>query len=162
MAAFEKARMMSTDAAATNWNPMPSDEQIGKSGSGNSILTEEIRWYVGDDSISARILFMKQAWLAYRDGPAFGIGLDRAHAYGPHNSFLLFALAFGPVGWTVPLAFVALIWRNAALAFAVFATCMVSHDIFFALPLLAPIAFGLAHRNRWNELPSGPDDIATR
>ena len=97
MAKLEKARMLTTDAAATNWEPLHSSGQIGKSGSDSGILTEEIRWYVGDDSVSARVLFTKQAWLAYRDGPAFGIGLDRAHAYAPHNSFLLFALAFGPL-----------------------------------------------------------------
>src|SRR5262249_14450743 len=97
MAELKKAWMLSTDAAATNWEP--SGGQIGKSGSDKGILNEEIRWYVGDDSISARVLFTKQAWLAYRGGPAFGVGLDRAHAYAPHNSFLLFALAFGPVGW---------------------------------------------------------------
>jgi O-Antigen ligase len=167
LSAFETARTSSAAAAAARRDqPLPSAGQIGEVGSGNHILIEEIRRRAENEShinsISARVLFMEQAWLAYRDGPPFGIGLDGAHAFAPHNSFLLFALAFGPIGWIIPLAFISLIWRNAPLALAVFAASMVSHDIFLMPSLLAPIAFGLAHRNLRNGVPSEPNDIAKK
>jgi hypothetical protein len=165
--AIETARTPSAaEAAARRDQPLPSTRQIGEVDSDNHILIEEIRRRAENESrinsISARVLFMERAWLAYRDGPPFGIGLDGAHAFAPHNSFLLFALAFGPVGWIIPLAFISLIWRNAALALAVFAASMVSHDIFFMPSLLAPIAFSLAHRNFRNRVPSEPNDIAKK
>lgn len=156
LSAFERARTSSTTAAEAR-RDQPSAGKVGEADPGNTPLIEELRRRAEKESrinsVSARVLFIEQAWLAYRAAPLFGIGLDRAHAYAPHNSFLLFALAFGPVGWIIPLAFIALVWRNAALAAAVFAICMVSHDIFFMLPLLAPFAFGLARRNIRNGVP---------
>jgi hypothetical protein len=98
----------------------------------------------GINSISARGLLMERAWIAYRDGPLFGIGIGLAHAFHPHNSFLLFAIAFGPVGWLIPLGFIALARKNIPLVLATFAAAMVSHDIFLQPALLFPLALGAA------------------
>lgn len=100
------------------------------------------------NSISARGLLLKSAWLSYLEHPLHGVGLDQAHRLIPHNSFLLFALAFGPIGWLIPPLFISMAWRNAALAVAIFAVAMVSHDIFLMPALLCPLAIGVATKPR--------------
>jgi hypothetical protein len=104
------------------------------------------------NSISARGLLMERAFLSYRTGPLFGQGLAAAHALQPHNTFLLFAVAFGDLGWIVPIAFLGLTacWaRNTEqLAFflATLAVMTTSHDILL-MPGLVPIAFGVSGLN---------------
>jgi hypothetical protein len=116
--------------------------------SAHQIMIEELSRRAENEgrinSISARGLLMERAWIAYRDGPLFGIGIGLAHAFRPHNSFLLFALAFGPVGWLIPLGFIALARKNVPLVLATFAAAMVSHDIFLQPALLFPLALGAA------------------
>lgn len=101
------------------------------------------------NSISARGLLMERAWLAYHNGPIFGVGLDAAYTIESHNSFLFFALAFGPIGWLVPLLFIGLTLRRsiigAPMPLAIFIAAMVSHDVFRVPGLLAPIALGIAY-----------------
>jgi hypothetical protein len=105
------------------------------------------------NSISARGLLMERAFLSYQTGPVLGQGLGVAHALQPHNMFLTFAVAFGPIGWFVPLAFVALtIWwarsiQELPLLLATFTVMMTSHDVLFTPGLLAPIIFGIAGLN---------------
>jgi hypothetical protein len=116
--------------------------------SAHQIMIEELSRRAENEgrinSISARGLLMERAWIAYRDGPFFGIGIGLAHAFRPHNSFLLFALAFGPVGWLIPLGFIALARKNIPLVLATFAAAMVSHDIFLQPALLFPLALSAA------------------
>jgi hypothetical protein len=116
--------------------------------SAHQIMIEELSRRAENEgrinSISARGLLMERAWIAYRDGPLFGIGIGLAHAFRPHNSFLLFALAFGPVGWLIPLGFIALARKNVPLVLATFAAALVSHDIFLQPALLFPLALGAA------------------
>ena len=101
---------------------------------------------------------METAYHAYKDGPPLGLGLALAHALQPHNMFLLFAVAFGVIGWLVPLAFLGLTayWvRNGQellLFLATFAVLMTSHDVLFSPGLLAPIIFGIAGLN-WLRYP---------
>lgn len=105
------------------------------------------------NSISARGLLMERAFLAYRTGPLLGQGLAAAHALHPHNTFLLFAVAFGDLGWLVPLAFVGLTlyWargiRQLPLFLATLTVMATSHDILLTPGLLAPIVFGVAGLN---------------
>jgi hypothetical protein len=104
------------------------------------------------NSISARGLLMERAFLSYRTGPVFGQGLAAAHALQPHNTFLLFAIAFGDLGWIVPMAFLGLTacWaRNTQqlpLFLATLTVMATSHDILL-MPGLVPIAFGVAGLN---------------
>ena len=105
------------------------------------------------NSISARWLLMEGAFLSYQSGPFFGQGLAAAHALQPHNTFLLFAVAFGDLGWLVPIAFLGLTvyWVRSIphlpLFLATFTVMMTSHDILFTPGLLAPIVFGVAGLN---------------
>jgi hypothetical protein len=105
------------------------------------------------NSISARGILMERAYLSYKIGPAMGQGLGAAHALQPHNMFLLFAVAFGVIGWLVPLAFLALTawWARSIqqlpLFLATFTVMMTSHDVLFTPGLLAPIVFGIGGLN---------------
>jgi hypothetical protein len=101
------------------------------------------------NSVSARALFMWRSFIMYEAGPFFGRGLAVAHDLVPHNTFLLFAVAFGHLGWLVPLALAGLtLWRvrsenQLPLAMAVITVMMTSHDILFP-GLIVPIAIGIA------------------
>jgi hypothetical protein len=118
------------------------------------------------NSISARGILMERAFLSYKIGPALGQGLGAAHALQPHNMFLLFAVAFGFIGWFVPLAFLALtLWwarsiQQVPLFLATFTVLMTSHDILFTPGLLAPIVYGIAGLN-WLRYPGdgAPDAL---
>jgi hypothetical protein len=102
------------------------------------------------NSISARGLLLERAFLAYRHTGATGIGLDGAQPLAPHNTFVLFALAFGHAGWLIPLAWVALAFyaaRDAGdlpVAMAAIGTMVTSHDILLTPSLFLPIAIGIA------------------
>jgi hypothetical protein len=112
------------------------------------------------NSVSARGLLMERAWLVYRKYPWTGVGLKLAYALQPHNSFLMFALAVGLVGWLVPLGLIGLSalpmirtrdLSHIALPLATFVVAMVSHNLLFSQALLLPIAFAIA---------SGRDDAS--
>ncbi|RVC41798.1 hypothetical protein EN781_24760, partial [Mesorhizobium sp. M4A.F.Ca.ET.090.04.2.1] len=66
-------------------------------------LSERLRGEGKKNSISARALFLERGLLAYQTGGFFGRGLEEAHVFVPHNTFVLFAIAFGHIGWLVPL-----------------------------------------------------------
>jgi hypothetical protein len=119
------------------------------------------------NSISARGLLIERAYLSYQNGPFFGQGFAAAHALQPHNAFLLFALAFGDLGWIVPLAFLGLTAysirsvQQLPLFLASFAVMMTSHDILFTLGLLAPFILGIAGLNAQRYLvDDAPDAVA--
>ena len=104
------------------------------------------------NSVSARGLLIERAWLVYRKYPWTGVGLKVAYALQPHNSFLMFALAVGLVGWLVPLGLIGLsalpMMRTKdpsqiALPLATFVIAMVSHNLLFSQALLLPIAFAI-------------------
>jgi hypothetical protein len=101
------------------------------------------------NSVSARALFMWRAFITYSSGPFFGRGLAVAHDIAPHNTFLMFAVAFGHLGWLVPLTLIGLTLyrvRDASqlpLPLATTAVMMISHDILFP-SLVVPIAVGIA------------------
>ena len=105
------------------------------------------------NSISARGLLLERAFLSYQSGPFFGQGLAAAHALQPHNTFLLFAIAFGHIGWLVPIAFLGLTlyWargmQQLPLFFATLTVMATSHDISLTPNLLAPVVFGVAGLN---------------
>lgn len=113
------------------------------------------------NSLAARGLFFEAAVLAYRTGPPLGCGLASAHALSPHNSFLLFAIAFGHLGWLIPIAFLLLCawWvrslEQAPIFLATFAVLLTSHDVLLVPGLLLPIILGMAALNA--RLSSGED-----
>jgi O-Antigen ligase len=101
------------------------------------------------NSVSARGLFMWRAFITYASGPFFGSGLAVAHEIAPHNTFLMFAVAFGHPGWLVPFALIGLTFyrvrdiNQLPLGLATTAVMMISHDILFP-SLIVPIAVGIA------------------
>jgi hypothetical protein len=101
------------------------------------------------NSVSARGLFMWRAFVTYGSGPFFGRGLAAAHEIAPHNTFLMFAVAFGHLGWLVPVALIGLTFyrvrdvNQLPLGLATIAVMMISHDILFP-SLILPIAVGIA------------------
>jgi hypothetical protein len=101
------------------------------------------------NSVSARGLFMWRAFITYRSGPFFGSGLAAAHEIAPHNTFLMFAVAFGHLGWLVPFALIGLTFyrvrdvNQLPLGLATTAVMMISHDILFP-SFIVPIAVGIA------------------
>jgi hypothetical protein len=105
------------------------------------------------NSLAARGLFFEAAVLAYRTGPPLGRGLAAAHALSPHNSFLMFAIAFGHLGWLIPIAFLLLCawWvrsiEQAPLFLATSAVLLTSHDVLLVPGLLLPIILGMAALN---------------
>jgi hypothetical protein len=147
LSAFKTARA-SIAAAAGPVSGASADERARSGASADEIVIEELSRRAeneGDiNSVSARGLLMERAWIAYRNNPLTGIGLDKAFALAPRNSFLLFALAFGFVGWIIPLGFIALIRGNIPLMLATFAAAMVSHDVFLQPALLCPLAVAMA------------------
>lgn len=108
------------------------------------------------NSVSARGLLMERAWLSYRNSLISGVGLDAAYALESHNSFLFFALAFGPIGWLVPLLFIGLTLTRSIVGvpmpLAIFVAAMVSHDVFRLPGLLVPIALGIAYARITDQL----------
>ncbi|MDX8520160.1 hypothetical protein [Mesorhizobium dulcispinae] len=101
------------------------------------------------NSISARALFLERGLLAYREGGFFGRGLEEAQALAPHNTFLLFAIAFGHLGWLIPIGLVGFAFcfaRNAgdlALGIALVGVMLTSHDILLTPSLLLPVTLGI-------------------
>ncbi|TGV83464.1 hypothetical protein EN801_032200 [Mesorhizobium sp. M00.F.Ca.ET.158.01.1.1] len=101
------------------------------------------------NSISARALFLERGLLAYREGGFFGRGLEQAQALAPHNTFVLFAIAFGHLGWLIPIGLVCFAFcfaRNAgdlALGVAVLGVMLTSHDLLLTPSLFLPIALGI-------------------
>lgn len=96
-----------------------------------------------ENSAVARGVVAERALDAYRSGPKTGRGLSYAFLLAPHNSFLLFAVAFGILGWLIiPLFVVGLLvvppWKNS-LPFVVLVVggSSVSHDLYLSVPLVA-------------------------
>ncbi len=101
------------------------------------------------NSISARALFLERGLLAYREGGFFGRGLEEAQALAPHNTFLLFAIAFGHLGWLIPIGLIGFAFcfaRNVgdlALGMALIGVMLTSHDILLTPSLFLPVALGI-------------------
>jgi hypothetical protein len=100
-------------------------------------------------SLSARWLFLERGLLVYSTTPPTGIGLEEAHRLAPHNAFVLFGLAFGHVGWLIPLVLLAALivaggWRAGPLAIATLAIMLTSHSLLLMPALFVPLALGMA------------------
>ncbi|RWF42412.1 MAG: hypothetical protein EOS65_09055 [Mesorhizobium sp.] len=101
------------------------------------------------NSISARALFLERGLLAYREGGSFGRGLEEAQALAPHNTFLLFAIAFGHLGWLLPIGLVGFAFcfvrdaRDLPLGIAVVGVMLTSHDLLLTPSLFLPVAIGI-------------------
>ncbi len=103
-----------------------------------------------NNSAATRGLLAWRSWLQFRNAPMTGIGLERAFALAPHNTYLLFAVAFGYYGWLIVPSLAALIlflsgWRRGLpSATLVVMAAFFSHDSLFALPLISPLVIILA------------------
>ncbi|RRI05408.1 hypothetical protein EH240_05840 [Mesorhizobium tamadayense] len=101
------------------------------------------------NSISARALFLERGLLAYQEGGFFGRGLEEAQALAPHNTFLLFAIAFGHLGWLIPIGLVGFAFcfaRDAgdlAIGVALIGVMLTSHDILLTPSLFLPVALAI-------------------
>lgn len=100
------------------------------------------------DPAAARATFFRRSVVAYQNAPMQGLGLREAYALAPHNSYLLFAVAFGAVGWLVPAAFLVLLAiysrRDWSLAVTVAALMFFSHDLLLLPAAMSLISVGLA------------------
>ncbi len=125
-------------------------------------LTERLSDEGLRNSTSARMLFLERALLAYRDNGFFGMGLEAAHLLVPHNTFVLFALAFGHLGWLIPITLVggamylARDARDLPVAIVAAGTMATSHDILLTPSLFLPLAIGIG-----GMLAALPDDLAS-
>ncbi|RVC83563.1 hypothetical protein EN745_02130 [Mesorhizobium sp. M4A.F.Ca.ET.022.05.2.1] len=112
-------------------------------------LSERLRGEGKKNSISARALFLERGLLAYQTGGFFGRGLEEAHVFVPHNTFVLFAIAFGHIGWLVPLGFlVSAFWfvrdaEDLPLGVALLGVMLTSHDVLLTPSLFIPVAIGI-------------------
>ncbi|TGS10229.1 hypothetical protein EN852_027655 [Mesorhizobium sp. M2E.F.Ca.ET.209.01.1.1] len=101
------------------------------------------------NSISARALFLERGLLAYREGGFFGRGLEEAQALAPHNTFLLFAIAFGHLGWLLPIGLAGFTFcfvrdaKDLPLGIAVVGVMLTSHDLLLTPSLFLPVALGI-------------------
>ncbi|RWX59664.1 hypothetical protein EN780_33940 [Mesorhizobium sp. M4B.F.Ca.ET.089.01.1.1] len=87
--------------------------------------------------------------MAYRTGGFFGRGLEEAHVFVPHNTFVLFAIAFGHIGWLVPLGFLVFAFslvrdaEDLPLGVALSGVMLTSHDVLLTPSLFIPVAIGI-------------------
>ena len=162
--AFEEARdsianaVISRNLSGEAGNPSqsnttPVNADVEKKSKSDEMMEEIARRAENEgdiNSISARGLLMELAFRSYQSGPFLGQGLGAAHAIHPHNTFLLFAVAFGDLGWLVPIAFLGLTicWvrsiQHLSLFLATFTVMTISHDILLTPGLLAPVVFGVS------------------
>jgi len=102
------------------------------------------------NTISARLLALERALLYYRDSGFFGSGLETAQSLAPHNSFVLFALAFGHLGWLIPIALIGFVFfrvrdrGDLPLGIVALGTMLTGHDILLNPSLFLPLALGIA------------------
>lgn len=108
-----------------------------------------------ENSVVARILLALRGIAAISDAPWLGSGLDRAFSLRPHNTYLLFGIAYGVVGMFFVPVFGLFIflrmhgWQQGLplLVFLFFASCF-SHDIFLSRDLVAGLAIVLSSGDR--------------
>ncbi|RUW47583.1 hypothetical protein EOA32_28410 [Mesorhizobium sp. M1A.F.Ca.ET.072.01.1.1] len=133
---------MPSSASSSNSGQSPSASKM--QALGERLTDEGVR-----NSISARALFLERGLLAYREGGFFGRGLEEAQALAPHNSFVLFAIAFGHLGWLVPIGLVGFAFcfvrdaRDLPLGVAVLGVMLTSHDVLLTPSLFLPVALGI-------------------
>lgn len=127
----------------------------------NAAMATAIRMVEAENSASARALLAERALHQFVNGPAMGIGLERAFALAPHNSYLLFADAFGYIGWfIVPALILTLLYfggrRALPAATLITVAALFSHDLLFAMPLVSSLALiltGAASEYRADRIP---------
>lgn len=101
------------------------------------------------NSAVSRVLLLQRSWNEYRNGSWGGVGLEAAHAFAPHNSYIMFAVAFGHIGWLVPIGFVLMTLltagiRRADLTVALASLLFFSHDILLSAAMLVPLGLCIA------------------
>jgi len=146
----------SGDVSALPGESLPGDvaspPKAGRSVAGAAriqALSERLTGEGKRNSISARALFLERGLLAYRTGGFFGRGLEEAHVFVPHNTFVLFAIAFGHIGWLVPLGFLVFaFWfvrdaEDLPLGVALLGVMLTSHDVLLTPSLFIPVAIGI-------------------
>ena len=99
-----------------------------------------------DELESVRGERLEEATILYAQNPIFGVGLDRAWALEIHNSYLLYSLAYGLVGWLFVPALALVVAgggdRRVALhmALALVLMAVFSHDLMTDRTVLLPLA----------------------
>lgn len=110
-------------------------------------LTEQIESIERTDSSAARALYLRRAISAYLSGPSGGIGLERAYSMSPHNSYILFGVAFSTLGFAIPLLICLLSAAYSPSDFTkpltVFGLLLFSHDILFFPATTVLISLGM-------------------
>lgn len=111
-------------------------------------------------SALARGELLLQSFRAYKQSPWVGHGYDYAFSLSPHNNYLLFAVAFGALGWLVIPLFCWLIWRLPTVddtcggrlaAVFVLVVSFFMHDIFSSISVMTCLAFAVfTAASRWD------------
>lgn len=108
-----------------------------------------------DSSADARLLLLKRSFAAFMEAPLLGIGIERSYQLRPHNTYLLFAAAYGVVGLLIPLALVAffLMQRDPdsfAMGAALGCVMFFSHDVLLTPAYTIPVALAIASTLKWD------------
>ena len=138
---------------------------LGLEGYGNGSYADLIGQLGDSNSVLARKVLFLRSLYAFLHGPFFGQGLAYAYALEPHNTYLLFAVAFGYPGLFIVFLALGLFTyvcgrREIHLALSLAAGMLVSHDLLMPV-FAAPLAVGLGWQMA-NRLPPPPAIIRTR
>jgi hypothetical protein len=99
-----------------------------------------------DELESVRGERLEEATILYAQNPIFGVGLDRAWVLEIHNSYLLYSLAYGLLGWLFVPALALVVAgggdRRVALpmALALILMAMFTHNLMTDRTVLLPLA----------------------
>ena len=86
----------------------------------------------------------------YRQDPVLGVGLTRAWEQAPHNAYLLYALAYGFVGWALVPALALAVWLSGdkrvtlPIALLLLLAGLFSHNLLVDRTTLLPLALAAA------------------
>lgn len=95
-----------------------------------------------------RLQLLEKAFAEFRKSPFMGIGLESSYRLRPHNTYLLFAVAYGFTGLLIPLGILSIFfWGRTPLSLAMGTglglAMFFSHDILLMPVYIIPIALAL-------------------
>ncbi|MFY7697266.1 MAG: hypothetical protein ACOVQX_00290 [Legionella sp.] len=133
-----------------------------------TITPAAIKKMESNNSMAARYLLISRALSEYHKGPFWGRGLQYAFELAPHNSYILFSIAFGPIGLLIIPLFMIFIFilagirRGLPMAFSFLMCSFFSHDVLLNLSVVASFIFSLislSFADNDNVASCGVDDL---
>lgn len=142
--------IVSLSAAAAPSTEGSSHDQSGNSMAAKVLVLGQLATDQGKiNSAAARALMFERSIVVFAEKPLLGNGLDIAFNLAPHNTYLMFAVAFGLPGLLVPLAFLFPAFYRAhslsdlGLGVAFAGLMLFSHNILLVPHLLIPYLVGV-------------------